>query len=280
MATSPPLSKRRLSRILRERREASGLTADQVVERARELGVPAKLSPSTITRMERNEWLRPKFEVVEALLRVYDIGSPERDEIMQLVREARQRGWWASYTDVLGKGTLTGLLPGASRVREVTIGVLPGLLQTEGYARAVILGGGITDAAEIDRRIEARMLRQQVLTAEEAPTYWAIIDEAALRKIPSDLREAQVSQLIDVQRPNLRVQVLPDAAGLHAAVAGGFTLLDFDGDPGLAYSENAVRQWVTDDAGEIAVYDLVYQYVSASALGVQESTSFLERLIT
>lgn len=278
MAVSPPWSKLQLSNRLRDLRENAELTADQVVARAREMG-ERSISASTITRAERNEWVRPKVDQVDLLLTIYSVTPAERQKLLQLAREARQRGWWASYTDVLGKGLLTGLEPGASRIREVAVALLPGLLQTEEYARAVIVGGGITDAEEIDRRVEVRMLRQRILSSSDAPQYWAIIDEAALRKIPAAVREAQVRRLLEVQRPTLRVQVLPDAAGLHAGVAGGFTLLDFPDDTGLVYTENARKQEILDEPEDIAEFDLVYQYVSAAALSIPESTAYLENLI-
>jgi transcriptional regulator with XRE-family HTH domain len=266
--------------MLREAREASGLTADQVTEKARKLGA-TKWSASKITRLERDEWVRPKLEDVEALLDVYKIESlSERDTYMRLAREARQKSWWASYDDII-EGKLTGLEPGASRIRDVALTVIPGLLQTQAYARAVIVGGGIVDMEEIDRRVEARMLRQRILDSRaEGPKYWAIIDEAALRKIPLEIRDQQIRHLIDVQRPDLRVQILPDSAGLHAAIAGGFTILDFAEDSGLVYTENAVKQRVHDDGEDTEAFDLVYQYVSASALGVRESIAFLESFIS
>lgn len=280
MATSPPLSKRRLSRLLRESREASGLTADQVTERARELGA-TRWSPSKITRLERDEWVRPKLEDVEVLLDIYGIqGLTDRAEYIRLAKEARQKSWWRSYDDVI-EGKLPGLEPGASRIRDVALTLIPGLLQTQAYTRAVIVGAGIADEEEIDRRVEARMLRQLILDPKaDGPKYWAIIDEAALRKIPLATRVGQIRHLIDVQRPDLRVQVLPDSAGLHAAVGGAFTMLDFAEDTGLVYTENPVMQRVHDEPADIEAWDLVYQYVSASALGIQESMLFLESLIS
>lgn len=280
VVTSPPLSKRRLSRMLRELREALDMTADQVTEAAEEKGAH-RWSPSKITRLERDEWLRPKVEDIEILLDIYRVTSlTERAEYIQLAKEARQKGWWSAYADVLGKGVLTGLEPGASRIRTVEPSLIPGLLQIEGYARAVIRGGGIVDQSEINRRVEARMLRQRVLSpASDPPVYWAIIDEAALRKIPDSVREEQVRYLIDVQRPELRVQILPDSIGPHAAVGGGFTIVDFEEDTSLVYTENAVTHHVDHEANDIEAWDLVYQYVSASALSIQESEAFLESLI-
>ncbi|MFJ9556314.1 helix-turn-helix domain-containing protein [Nocardiopsis sp. NPDC101807] len=280
VTTSPPLSKRRLSKRLQEARKATGMTADQVVDRARQLG-GGRWSASKITRLERNEWVRPKLEDVELLLDIYDVDPVMRAECVRLVKEARQKEWADSYSDVLGRGWLTGMEPGATRIRDVAIAVIPGLLQTQAYARAVIVGGGIVDASEIDRRVEARMLRQRILgVGAEGPKYWAVIDEAALRKVPASLREHQFQHLIDVQRPDLRIQILPDAAGLHAAISGGFTILDFEDDSSVGYSEDAATQRVHEEIEDVEAFDLVYQYVSASALGVQESLALLESLLS
>ncbi|MFE9642430.1 helix-turn-helix domain-containing protein [Nocardiopsis alba] len=280
VASSPPLSKMRLSRMLRESREAARMTADQVNERALEIS-GTKISASTITRIERDEWVRPKLEVVELLLDVYGINNlAEREEYVRLAKEARRKSWWRNYDDVI-ESTLIGLEPGASRIRDVALTVIPGLLQTQAYTRAVIAGAGIVDAEEIERRVEARMLRQQILgPTAEGPKYWCILDESALRKIPSEIREQQVRHLIDIQRPDLRVQVLPDSAGLHAAVAGGFTILDFAEDSGLVYTESAASQRVHEDIEDVEAFDLVYSYVSASALGIQESVQTLESFIS
>lgn len=275
VAVSPTLSKRRLSRRLRELRESAGLTADAVVERAHAAG-GIRWSASKITRLERDEWLRPRVDDVEVLLDVYGVDDlAERAETVRLAREARQRGWWASYDDVLGRGSLTGLEPGASRIRTVELVMIPGLLQTEEYARAVIEAGGVTDEEEVTRRVEARMLRQRVLAAADAPKLWAIIDVAALRKAPA----GQLRHLLDVQRQDLRIQVIPDDAGPHAASAGAFTLLDFNGDDPVVYTENPVTQALSDDPDEVTAWELVYQYVSASALSIRESQALIQDLI-
>lgn len=262
--------------MLKETREQLGMTADQVAERAGELG-ERRLSASKITRIERDQWQRPKIEDIETLLDIYRVDAPaERAEYLKLAREARQRGWWSAYADVLGTGVLPGLEPGASRIRAVGIGLIPGLLQTEDYATEVIRGGGITDPDEIARRVEARMLRQRILTQSDPPTYWAIIDEAALRKRVS---AAQLQHLIDVQRPTLRIQILPDSAGPHAASSGGFTVLDFEADSGLVYTESPIGHHVDSEPDELEAWDLVYQYVSAAALSIPDSEAMLHDMI-
>lgn len=279
MASSPTLRRRRLSWRLRELREAARLTADQVTERARKRGAQ-RWSASKLTRIERNEWVRPKIEDIEMLLDIYEVtDQQEREACIKLAKQARQRGWWVGYADVLGKGTLTGLEPEASVIRTFELALIPGLLQTESYARAVIRGGGSTDEAEIDRRVEARMMRKQILMKSDAPRYWAIVDEAALRKIPDDLLEEQVQHLLDVQRSKLRVQVLPDSTGPHAALMGQFVILDFPEDPSVVYIEGHASQLFYEEPEEVDRYNLLYDYVQSSALSVDDSRVFLRNFV-
>lgn len=202
MAKSSTLRRRRLSRRLRELREAKGLTAAHVTAEARRRG-KGKWSRGKLTRIENNEWVRPSVTDVEALLDIYDVTDPdERQAYVILTKEARNSGWWVGYSDVLGKGAYVGLELEAASIRTYEALVIPGLLQTEEYARAITRGHGITDAADIERHVEARMARKQVLVpGTPGPQVWAIIDEAALRKIPDEIRESQIRYLLDVQIP-------------------------------------------------------------------------------
>ncbi|CAM3746422.1 helix-turn-helix transcriptional regulator [Nocardiopsis rhodophaea] len=278
MASSPPLRRRRLSRRLRELREAKGYTSDRVTTDAKARG--GKWSRGKLTRIENNEWSRPNPRDVEVLLDIYEVKDPaEREAYLTLTKQARQRGWWVSYSDVVGKGTYVGLEIEASRIRTYEALVIPGLLQTTAYTRAVIESHGVTDETDIERRIEAREMRKQILARSDAPRIWAIIDEAALHRIPADIREEQVRYLIDVQRPSLRVQVLPNSVGLHAATAGSFVILDFPEDPPVVYQENVMSELFYEDPVEIDHCEMVYDHVHASALSVEESRELLENLI-
>ncbi|WP_420162121.1 DUF5753 domain-containing protein [Nocardiopsis sp. CNT-189] len=140
-------------------------------------------------------------------------------------------------------------------------------------------GSGVTDADEVDRRVEARMLRKQVLARPDAPTFWAIIDESALRKVTPDLAD-QLQHLLDVQRSNLRIQVLPDRLGPHAAMTGQFVLLDFPEDPGVVYLESAEDQLFLEDPVELRQYELLYGYVQSSALSVDDSRAFIQERLS
>jgi transcriptional regulator with XRE-family HTH domain len=282
MAKSPTLRRRRLSRRLRELREAKGYTSSYVTTEAKRRG-KGKWSRGKLTRIENNEWLRPSVVDVEALLDIYEVTDPdEREAYATLTKQARQSGWWVGYADVLGKGAYVGLELEAASIRTYEALVIPGLLQTEGYARAITRGHGVVDEGEIERYVEARMARKQILApgSTTGPSVWAIIDEAALRKVPVDVRAEQIRYLIDVQRRDLRVQILPDSAGLHAATAGSFAILDFQDDPPVVYREDIMAQLFYEDAVEIAHCETVYRYVQASALSVEDSRAFMENLIT
>ncbi|MES0833641.1 helix-turn-helix domain-containing protein [Nocardiopsis tropica] len=280
MAKSPTLRRRRLSRRLRELREAKGYTSTFVTAEAKRRG-KGKWSRGKLTRIENNEWLRPSPGDVEDLLDIYDVTDPEeRAAYITLTKQARQSGWWVGYADVLGKGAYVGLELEASLIRTYEALVIPGLLQTEGYAKAITRGHGVTDEADVERRVEARMARKQILATSTGPRIWAIIDEAALRKIPAEVREEQVRYLLDVQRPDLRVQVLPDSAGLHPATAGSFSILDFQDDPPLVYREDIMAQLFYEDPLEVEHCVVVYDHVHAAALSVPNSRAFLENLIS
>jgi len=280
MAKSPTLRRRRLSRRLRELREAKGFTSSYVTAEAKRLG-KGKWSRGKLTRIENNEWLRPSPTDVEDLLDIYEVTDPqERSAYITLAKQARQSGWWVGYADVLGKGTYVGLELEASLIRTYEALVVPGLLQTESYARAITRGHGVTDDEDVERRVEARMARKQILATPSGPRIWAIIDEAALRKIPVDIRDEQVRYLLEVQRPDLRVQVLPDAAGLHPATAGSFAILDFADDPPVVYREDVMAQLFYEDPVEVKHCEVVYDHAQAAALSVPDSRAFLENLIS
>lgn len=279
MAKSPTLRRRRLSRLLRELRETNGMTSTNVTHAAEKLG--GKWSRGKLTRIEKNEWTRPDPKDVMTLLDIYEVtDEATRESYWQLAKQARQRGWWVGYSDVLGKGAYVGLEAEASRIRTYGALLIPGLLQTREYARVASGAGGFAEEGDIERYVEARMMRKQILVGDPAPRIWAIIDEAALRKIPEEVRKGQIKHLIDVQRPDLRVQILRDSAGLHAAITGSFVILDFAEDPPAVYREDLMSSVFYEEPGEIAHCEVVYDHVHASALSVEDSQAFLRDMLS
>ena len=178
------------------------------------------------------------------------------------VRQANSQAWWYQYADVAPPWfhRYLGLEPTAALIRTFEVQFVPGLLQTDAYARAVImLGHGSATAAEIDRRAELRMARKQMLANDDQPRLWAVLDEAVLRRPIGGravLRE-QIQSLIEIcERPSVRLQVIPFASGGHAAAGGAFTILRFPHPdmPDVVYIEHLTSGLYLDKPEEVDHY--------------------------
>jgi transcriptional regulator with XRE-family HTH domain len=282
-SVSPTLRRRRLSRLLFQQRERLGLTAKAVAAEAKKRsGLTRGWSESKVNRLETGEWKRLKVDDVYLLLDIYGVTDPvERLAYAGLVKEASQKGWWATYDDVLGSGQLIGLEAEASSIRSYQSMTIPGLLQVESYARAMAVASSLGDADGIDRRVEARMLRKNVFSRSDPPAFWTVIDEAALLHITPDLRE-QLEYLVDVSsRPNIGIQVLPVSNGLHAAMTGHFVLLEFPvPDPPIVYLEAVSEELYLEAADQVRRYTRVFDFVQASALSVDESRELIRNRLS
>ncbi|ASU81587.1 XRE family transcriptional regulator [Nocardiopsis gilva YIM 90087] len=282
MISSPTLRRRRLSRRLRELRDRKGWTARQVADEAKKRsGRPRGWSDSKVIRLERGEWKRLRVDDVRVLLDIYDV--TDLDEIAaceHLAKEANQKGWWATFDDVLGSGQFVGLETEASQIRTYQPAAIPGLLQTEDYVRAVIRSDGVDDETEVERRVAARMLRQQLLTRSTPPAYHAVIDEAALLRVTSQLR-GQLQHLLDVgMRDNLDIQVLPIDRGPHAAMTGQFVIMDFPSpDPPIVYLETLSEEIYLEKVADIQRYQQIYDFVRTEALPLDESREIIQNLL-
>jgi transcriptional regulator with XRE-family HTH domain len=255
---------------LRRLREERGLT------RA-EAGYHIRASESKISRVELGR-VGFKRRDVDDLLTLYGTtAGPERDALLALVDESNAPGWWRSYHDVTPNwfARYLGLEATATRIRTYESQFVPGLLQTEDYARAVVrLGHSSATADEIERRVGLRLKRQQeVLHRPDPPTLWAVVDEAALRrpvggpKIMRDQIEALVGMAI--KAPHIRLQVIPLAAGGHPAAGGSFTILRFGTQPqlqDLVYAEQLTGALYLEKREDVEVYyDAVNQLVVEAA---------------
>ena len=242
MATrrSPTARHRRLMADLKRLREEHGLSREQLAER---IGA----SETSIFRYEKGE-SRPLPGVVGAMLDVYGVQGAERDELLEMARDARKRGWWHRQRQSLKPGfdSYIGLEAAASVVRTYEAQVVPGLLQTEAYARAIIEATSLNVVpAEIEERMGVRISRQDLITrSTDRVQLVAVLDEAVLRRQvggPQAMQE-QVRHLIAMaELPNVVIHVLPFAVGAHAGLDGPFVLLSFPEpeDPDLVYLEQA-----------------------------------------
>ncbi|WP_027342714.1 helix-turn-helix domain-containing protein [Hamadaea tsunoensis] len=265
---------------LRRLREARNVTREDA-------GWQIRASESKISRMELGR-VSFKERDVEDLLTLYGLhDGDERERLLALTREANAPGWWHRYSDILPGWfqPYIGLEAAASMIRNYEVQFVPGLLQTEEYARALVrLGHGRADADAIERRVELRMRRQQVLSRpDNPPQFWAVVDEGALRRPMGgrDIMLAQIEALIDATSlPNVRVQIVPFDVGGHAGVGGAFSILRFaDPDlPDVVYVEQLTSALYLDKRDDIDQYALMMETLCIEAAPPERTHDLLYRI--
>jgi transcriptional regulator with XRE-family HTH domain len=269
---SPTVRSKRLRRELRRLREERGLTIEQVATLA-----GSEWNPSTLGRWENGDRrIRPAD--LRSLLDVYEVQGEPRETLMTLAREARQRGWWQVYGDVLPSeySSYIGLETEALSMRTYQQQLIPGLVQTEDYARAVIRATRPDDDdAAIDRRVAVRLDRQSALADDHPMNLWAVIDESAIRRVVGgpEVMRAQLDRLAEVaERPGIQLQVLPFATGAHAAMAASFVILGFQApDPDVVYIDTGTSALFVEESPDVDAYRLMFDHLRASALAPGES---------
>jgi transcriptional regulator with XRE-family HTH domain len=278
-AAGPSVQRLVLGGHLRRLREKAGLTAEQAADEIR-------ASHSKISRIEHGR-VSFKERDIGDLLKLYGVADPaERDALMMLAREANVPGWWQRYSDILPNWLepYFGLEAAASFIRTYELQFVPGLLQTEDYARCVIRLGNVLGEEEVARRTEVRVNRKTVLEREDPPRKWAVIDEAALRRPIGGravMRE-QIRYLISMcEHPAVTLQVLPFSAGGHPALGGPFTILRF-AEPDLrdvVYIEQLTSALYLDKSAEVDSYLEVMEQLCLQAEQVARTPSVLSRIL-
>ena len=239
---------------LRRLREEAFITTEQAATAIRG-------SHSKISRMEHGR-VGFKDRDIADLLTLYGVNDgEERAALLKLAREANTPGWWQGYSDILPHWVepYFGLEAAASFIRNYELQFVPGLLQTEGYARALIRLGNAATEDDVMRRAEARLSRQEILSREAPPRLWAVMDEGALRRSiggKAVMRE-QIRHLIDMcDHPAVTLQILPFQIGAHPAMGGPFTILRFS-EPDLrdvVYIEQLTSALYLDKPAEVDSY--------------------------
>jgi len=273
---SPTIRRRRLGTELRRIREQSRVTIDVVAER---LGC----SPSKVSRIETGHTSATPRDVKD-MLDIYGIAGVESEELVQIAREARQKGWWHPFSAVL-VGAYVGLEAAAASIRAYEQQVIPGLLQSEEYALAMIRAARLSDTPlEIDRRVHVRMARQSLLIQDDPIDLWVVLDEAVLsRPVGGDeVMRDQLRRLIEAaELPNVTLQVLPFSAGAHAGMDGTFAILDFPEaeDPDVVYAENATGGLFLEKSDELKKYSSIFDTIRSTALTPEESIEMIALLV-
>ncbi|MEV6694647.1 helix-turn-helix transcriptional regulator [Micromonospora sp. NPDC051196] len=279
-AAGPTVLRMLLGAQLRRLRESRGVTRESA-------GWEIRSSESKISRMELGRVGFKERDVAD-LLTLYGVtAEQERAAMLKLARDANNPGWWHRYGDVLPSWfqSYLGLEAAAALIRSYEVQFVPGLLQTPEYARAVVLlGHGQAGPAEIDRRVDLRMRRQELLRRPRPPRLWAVVDEAALRRPiggPKVMRGQLEAMLEATRTPNVRLQVIPFAAGGHAAAGGAFTILRFgDQDlPDIVYIEQLTSALYLDKREDLDFYAVAMERLCVEAEPPERTPEILERLI-
>ncbi len=264
---------------LRRLREASGISASDA-------GYAIRATHSKISRMELGRVSFRERDVADLLTMYGVLDEQERSAFLSLAKEANIPGWWHDSADLLPGWfePYLGLEEAASVIRNYEVQFVPGLLQTPGYAREVIrLGYANTPGEEIERRTALRMTRQQMLTRPGGPHFWAVVDEAALRRPlggPQVMRR-QIDHLLEAAAlPSVTVQVIPFQAGGHSAAGGAFSLLRFPEPdlPDVVYLEQLTSALYLDRREDVDSYQAVMERLCLQAATAASTVQLLEEI--
>jgi transcriptional regulator with XRE-family HTH domain len=265
---------------LRALRLAKGLSREQA-------GFPIRASESKISRMELGRVGLKERDVAD-LLSLY--GVPEGDErqrLLALTHETNAPRWWHSYTDVLDNWFVNylDLEQVAELIRTYEVQFVPGLLQTDAYARAVIeVGFPNAQPDQVERRATLRMDRKRLLDRPDGPRLWAVLDEAVLHRPIGgyDVLRAQIESLIEISTsPSVRLQVMPFSAGGHAAAGGAFSVLRFRHEelPDVVYIEHLTSAVYLDKSDDVDTYSVALGKLFIEADPPERTPETLRRIL-
>ncbi|GAA1851623.1 helix-turn-helix domain-containing protein [Actinomadura bangladeshensis] len=275
--TSPTVRRRRLASEMRRLRRESGKTREEAAKFA-------DIAPATVSRIEAAVHA-PKVADIMALCKFYGLDDDRTEVLVALARQSRQRGWWHQYSGSIPDWfeVYVGLEEEASEVLHYEPEAIPGLLQVEGYIRAISLAGlEAPPDEELERRVALRLKRQERLTSSDAPKVWAILNEGAIRRQvggPETMRQ-QLNHLTSLSQLNhINIVVLPFSAGAHPGMHGPCTLLRFPepADPDVAYVQYRRGSVYLEDPSDISHYVEVFDHLRSRALGPDESRALIAR---
>lgn len=273
---SPTVRRRRLGMELRRLRESSALMIEDV---ARHL----ECSMSRVSRIETGKSVA-RIRDVRDMLDLYRVtDDAQREQLLTLAKEAQQRGWWTEYEAVLSAGldTYVGLEASAASIRSFQTHLVPGLLQTEEYSRALIkVARPGESSANIDRMISLRRRRQAMLADSDYLEMWAVLDEAVLRRAigGAGVMRAQLARLLEAgELASVTIQVLPFSRGVHPGLDGAFTIIGFPDptDLDVVYVDCPAGNIFLEKQRDVRRHTTWFDHLRAAALPPDESAEFI-----
>jgi transcriptional regulator with XRE-family HTH domain len=277
---SPTVLRMILGRQLQALREQAGLSYQQAAD-------AIFASEWTLRRIEAGKGALKPLNIKSLLITYGVTDVREIDAFLALARDASRPGWWHSYDDVLPEWfkVAVGLEESASLIRAYEPQVVPGLLQTEAYIRAITAASFPSEQEEdAERRVALRLARQDLLKRPAPPEYWVVLEETVLRRPigGTDVMRGQIGHLIEcAARPNITLQVLPFAAGWHPAMYGMFNLFRFPDDaiPDVVYSESLTSAYYLNKPEETSKYTEALDRMATMAATPDQSVSILREIL-
>jgi hypothetical protein len=264
-------------------RDVCDLTIEDVSTRLRELAPGSRWSPAKLSRIE-NAGQRAQPSEVEDLLDLYGVKDDERATLIKMARQAREPGWWQPYSDVLPdwfqafvdmEGVTTSL-------HSYDAEFVPGLLQTEEYYRAVLEMAPTTRPENLEKQVKVRLARQELLTREDAPQFWAILNEAVLRRPVGGtaVMRDQLHHLVKLaELGNVILQVLHYGSRAHVAMDGSFEIMHFaEPNPDVVYLENMTSALYLEEEADLDQYKMAFGHLQEMALSPASSVQFISEV--
>ncbi|MGW3568571.1 helix-turn-helix domain-containing protein [Streptomyces sp. NPDC000941] len=269
--------RRQLGAMMRKFRARKGMTLE-------EAGQLVGVSKATVSRYETQEG-PVKWPIVDALCREYGASDAERKAVVSLAKDAKQQGWWSTFADSIPEtlNLLLTLEDEAVREDHFACVYVPGLLQTRGYMEAVQHACEMRlSPEEIERQVDIRMKRQEILSRPKPPHLWAVLDESVVRRVvgsPAVMRDQLDHLLLANESPNITLQVLPFSKGAHSAAMGSFVILG-GAEPSLdvVYVDIQVSSIFMEKDEELERYRLAFDYIRAQAMDMASSSRFIKRV--
>ncbi|AWW39380.1 helix-turn-helix domain-containing protein [Streptomyces cadmiisoli] len=269
--------RRQLGAMMRKLRARKALTLE---EAGRLVGV----SKATISRYETQSG-PVKWIVIDALCREYGATDAERTAVVRLAKEAKQQGWWSSFADSIPESMnlLLTLEDDAVRESHFSCVYVPGLLQTRAYSTALQKANEVPLEAEaIERLVDIRMKRQEILARPNPPHLWAILDESVIRRVvgsPGIMKEQLDRLLVATESSHITLQILPFSKGAHAAALGSFVIVGGP-EPSLdvVYVDFHAGSLFLEKEEELDRYRLAFEYLRAQALDMEASSAMIHRV--
>ncbi|MFD3911536.1 helix-turn-helix domain-containing protein [Streptomyces sp. NPDC058603] len=274
--SNPTMRQRRLARRLRDLRTAAGLTH---ADASKVLGS----AESKVGRIE-NAQSGIRLPDLRALMDAYGVTDPtERNDIELLSREAKLKGWWSRYANVVhaGYAAYVAVEWDASEIYNVETNLIPGLLQTPEYTKALIeLQAPDATPEQVEVLISVRSERRAILTRENPLQLWVIISEGVLRHRvgSSAVMKAQLEALVeDSRQPNIQLQVLPDEDPMNACLFGPFVIMSFPAaaETDISYTETPTSTTYFEEPAEVETYTTLFRRLNMAAANVTKSRALI-----